>query len=218
MVTEEPADTKQRILDAAEQLFVERGFDAASMRSITAKAGVNLAAVNYHFGSKESLVGAVMDRRIAPLNRERLERLEQLERADGPSAPELDDLVEAFVGPALRLSADPVAGETVMHLVGHAITLHGPLRRIFVGQFREVFERYVAAISRVLPEHSPEDVIWKFLFMIGSMAHTMCLSHDVAAVTEGQVDTEDTEAIIKRLVAFVSAGLRVRVNAIAKSS
>jgi AcrR family transcriptional regulator len=218
MTTEEPADTKQRILDAAERLFVEQGFDSASMRSITSKAGVNLAAVNYHFGNKESLVGAVMDRRIAPLNRERLERLDQLERGDRASAPELGDLVEAFVGPALRLSADPVAGETVMRLVGHAITLHGPMRRVFVGQFRAVFERYVAAIGRVLPEQPPEEVIWKFLFMIGSMAHTMCLSHDVSEITEGRVDTENTEAIIDRLVAFISAGLRARVSAAAEPS
>ena len=73
-------------------------------------------------------------------------------------------------------------------------------------------------IGRVLPEATPEEVIWKFLFMIGSMAHTMCLSHDVEEMTEGLVDTADTEAIIERLVTFVSAGLRARVSATAERS
>src|SRR5262252_5809342 len=85
---EAPVATKDRILDAAEALFMEHGFEATSLRSITAAAGVNLAAVNYHFGSKEELFQAVLTRRLDPMNQERIELLEALEREPKPPSCE----------------------------------------------------------------------------------------------------------------------------------
>jgi AcrR family transcriptional regulator len=205
--TKHSRDTKERILDAAERLFVEQGFDSASMRGITAEAGVNLAAVNYHFGSKDALVAAVLERRIGPLNQERAACLDRLE-LDGLSGREsLEAVVAAFVAPALRLSADPVAGATVMRLVGHAINLHGPLRETFIGQFRGTFERFSAAIGRCLPELPEQEVVWRMLFMIGAMAHTLALSNDLEHVADCACDVHDTETVSRRLVAFLSAGL-----------
>src|SRR2546426_8090555 len=88
------ADTKTRILDTAEKLFGEKGFDATSLRDITAEAQVNLAAVNYHFQSKESLMDAIIERRFEPVNRRRMEMLD----AAGPS-PTVEQIVEAFLSP-----------------------------------------------------------------------------------------------------------------------
>src|SRR5512141_961059 len=100
-------DTRTSILDAAEQEFADRGFGAASLRQIIARAGVNAAAVHYHFGSKEELISAVFERRIAALTVERLKLLDACEAQSRGGRPQLEQLVEAFIGPALRLANDP---------------------------------------------------------------------------------------------------------------
>ena len=94
--------TAERILDAAEELFADLGFDATSTRAITTRAGVNLAAVNYHYGSKDALIEAVFARRLVPLNRERLELLDRVEARAGAGGPAVESIVEAFVRPPMR--------------------------------------------------------------------------------------------------------------------
>src|SRR3989440_1166893 len=100
------ADTKTRILDAAEVLFMEHGFEATSLRSLTAAAAVNLAAVNYHFGSKEELFQAVLTRRLDPMNQERIDRLEKLEREASGKPLSCEKILFAMLIPALRLARD----------------------------------------------------------------------------------------------------------------
>src|SRR5438876_3885821 len=97
-------ETRTRILDAAEELFMQHGFEGTSMRLLTAKAGVNLAAVNYHFGSKDALIEAVFRRRLDPMNIARIAELDNLEAAD--STPSPDAIIRAFITPGLRLMAD----------------------------------------------------------------------------------------------------------------
>ena len=105
-----PAATKDRILDAAEALFMEHGFEATSLRAITAAAAVNLAAVNYHFGSKEELFQAVLTRRLDPMNQRRLALLDRFER-DAASAPlSCERIIVALFVPALELARDPERG------------------------------------------------------------------------------------------------------------
>src|SRR5205807_225879 len=105
MISVEPrTDTKQRILDSAERLFAEHGFEGTSLRAIIADAKVNLAAIHYHYHSKEALLDAVILRRLAPVNRERLELLDACEQAGPPS---LEAVLEAFLAPAFRLGRDP---------------------------------------------------------------------------------------------------------------
>src|SRR6185437_320586 len=103
-----PHETRTRILDAAEELFMQHGFEGTSMRLLTAKAGVNLAAVNYHFGSKHALVEAVFRRRLDPMNAARISALEELERQGHPLTP--DAIIRAFVAPSLRLIEDAKGG------------------------------------------------------------------------------------------------------------
>lgn len=199
-----PTETKARILDAAEALFAERGFEAP-MRSITSRAEVNLAAVHYHFGCKEALVRAVLERRIGPINRERLERLDALEARHAPEAVPLRAMIEAFVGPPLRLPA--CCGSPVMRLLGHTLSLpEGPIRTVISEQFQEVVERFTTAIGRSLPRLPPRDVYWRFLFMVGAMAHSMALSRELERMSKGLCDARDPEATIRRLVEFVASG------------
>ena len=210
-MTEAKTDTKERILDAAEPLFADHGFAATSMRSITARAEVNLAAVNYHFGSKEALIDAVFTRRLHPLNEERLERLAQVEAESSDQAPSLEQIVESFVGPALRLGHDqPV----FMRLLGHALS-EPSVREMFTEQFREVFQRFSVALKRALPSLPPEELVWRFLFMVGAMAYSMAMACDINRMSHGLCKSDDVEATLRRLVPFLAAGMRSAVPAAA---
>ena len=171
------ATTKERILDAAEALFSDQGFATTSLRSITAAAEVNLAAVNYHFGSKEQLIEEVFVRRLGPINRERLENRDRWERGAGEEGPTLEQIIEAFLGPPLRMGHEPERGGAVfVRLLGHTISQPDDrIREMFTRQFREVVPRFIAAFRRRIPDLPTAEIFWRFLFLIGSMAHTMAL-------------------------------------------
>ncbi len=198
--------TRDRILDAAEELFAEQGF-ASSLRNITSSAGVNLAAVNYHFGSKEELIRELFARRLGPLNEERLELLDRAESASGGTPP-LEEIVNAFVGPALRMSHDP-RGAIFMRLFGHTMSQRDDrILRMFTDQLRVVIERFSAALARALPHLGREEILWRMLFMVGSMAHTMALSDKFPSISGGLCQAADVETTLRRLVPFVAGGLR----------
>src|SRR5580700_9791679 len=110
-------DTKQRILDSAERLFADHGFDATSLRSIIADAKVNLAAVHYHFHSKDALLSAVILRRVSHVNRERLRKFVNCSRAADRALLSLDSVLEAFLGPPFPLGSDP-RSKTFLLLIG----------------------------------------------------------------------------------------------------
>ena len=206
--------TKERILDAAERLFAEQGFAGTSTRAITTAADANLAAVNYHFGSKESLIDAVFTRRLEPINRQRLEWLDRLEATGQPS---LEEILEAFLAPPLRVHQDPVEGKSLLHvaqMIGHATSR--PDSRIkdrLIQQFDTIIERFTAALARQLPELEPAQLLWRFLFLIGSMAHTMAISQDIKRFTRGLCDPHDVEGLIRTMVPYAAAGFRAPVAA-----
>ena len=203
-------DTKERILDAAERRFSLHGFAGTSLRAITREAQVNLAAVNYHFGSKEALVEAVFTRRLKPLNRERLDQLSAARKAGGDNGPSLESIVEAFVGPVLRNSRDPDrGGMAFMRLLGHAMNQpQASILLMLAEQFRDLAESFARALHEALPELPREEVLWRVIFMAGSMAHTMCLSEDIDQLTDGQCRGDDADEVIARLVPFLASALR----------
>jgi len=162
-------DTRGRILDAAEALFVEHGFEATSMRTITATAGVNLAAVNYHFGSKEALIQEVFRRRLTWLNRERLRALDAFESEAQGAALKPSQIVEAFFGTALRLAADVQhGGHRFMRLLGRTYTDPARFVRTFLAEeYADVVDRFSVALFRALPDVPREEILWRFHFMLG---------------------------------------------------
>lgn len=204
--------TKDRILAAAEELFAQTGVARTSLRAITALARVNLAAVNYHFGSKEGLVEEVYRRRLDPLNRARLANLERLEtRARKPS---LEDILAAFMSPVASLARDPAqGGPTVMRLLGqtHA-EAEAPFKTWFAGEYKQVLERYHAALCRALPELPPEDVRWRLQFLIGALNYPVAERQLVELVSGEAINPEDVGHVVERLLPFVAAGFRAPVD------
>lgn len=210
-------DTKQRILDVAEQLFAEHGFAGASLRHIIADAGVNLAAVHYHFHSKESLLEAVIVRRTAPLNEERLALLDQVERESGGSAP-LEEVLLAFLGPPIRLILNPSGeGRIFGKLMGR---LHSETNVCFLEiakkHFGIVSQRFRAALVGAVPDLPTDDLNWRMHFAMGAMAHTLSFWDRLEAVSEGRLKPTDSETVIPRLIGFVAAGFRAPVASAAK--
>ena len=202
-------DTKTLILNAAEQAFADRGFGAASLRQIIAQAGVNLAAVHYHFGSKEALIAAVFERRIGALTQERMALLDACEAAGQGPLP-LEKVLEAFVGPALRLTTDPAKGGKVfMRLFGRTIAEPSEhLQTMLNEQFGATLKRFLAAFRRALPALPPAALFWRFQFVVGAMGYLMADPQNLKAVSGGLCDPSDTETAIKELAAFLAAGLR----------
>lgn len=195
----ERADTKTRILHTAEELFGRKGFEATSLRDITTEANVNLAAINYHFQTKDSLIDAVIARRIEPINRARLEMLE----AAGPN-PSIESIVAAFVSPLVEQDTS-----TMVPLLGRVLsTPEMFLLRVFKKHLEPIAQRFREALAEALPEITPVERAWRLLFMAGSMAHVLCWSHVLPDMTGGLCDPSDRKAVIARLVRFVSAGLR----------
>jgi AcrR family transcriptional regulator len=200
--------TKESLLAAAERLFARQGIARSSLRAITQEAGANLASVNYHFGSKGALVRAVFSRHLQPLNRQRLELLERCESTEG--APQLESIVHAFVAPVLRLrNAGQPGQRDLARLMGRTFSEPGDqVRRIVLEEFAEVIDRFTTALARALPEVPPEDLFWRFHFMVGAMVHTAAHGNLAGLISGGLCDPDEVERLTRHLVGFLAAGLR----------
>lgn len=205
------SDTKASLLDAAEALFAELGFAGASLRAITARADVNIAAAHYHFGSKESLLRAVVARRLRPVNRARLEHLDRLEAAVAGSGrtPSLISIVEAFLGPVLTSCATmPDGGRTFAQLLGRVLMGHDErLRAILHDELTEVISRFVPAFGAALPHLSDGELLMRIHFMVGALAHTVGGRDMLSVVFKDRLDVDNLDAMARGLVDFVTAGL-----------
>jgi len=211
--TKTPQKTREAILDAAERLFAEKGFEGASMRAITSNAGVNVAAANYHFGSKEALLKATLARRIGPVNEERLRLLEAVEAESGRRRPAVEKALEALIAPALRLSRDKRrGGRMFMMLLGRIFADPGDrLQTLFLEQFKDIGGRFMPVFQRALPKLPPVELMWRIHFVIGVMAHTMTDTQKLRHISQGACDPEDIEGIVGRMVAFLAAGMKAPV-------
>lgn len=205
--------TKEQILDAAERLITERGIDAVSLRAITAEANVNLAAVHYHFGSKEGLIHKVFERRIRPLNQTRLELLAEAERKAGEGPLDVEVVLRALIEPAIRLSTEHERGSQLMRMCGRIYAEQSAaVQETFEDLFREVAQKFRAAFARALPELPPAEVAWRVHFAIGAMVHTLTGSEKIKRFTDGACDTADTDALVERIVRFCVAGMLTGVG------
>ncbi len=209
--TRAPAATKDRLLDTAEALFMEHGFEATSLRSITAAAGVNLAAVNYHFGSKEELFETVLTRRLDPMNQERLDLLTALESEAAPRAVACERILSAMFIPALRLARDPErGGKNFLRLLGRAYADPAPFIRTFLSeQYAVMINRFKAAFGRALPEMPKKELSWRLHFIMGALSYTLAGTDALKLIAElTPAETGNDEMLLRRLAPFLLAGLQ----------
>lgn len=197
--------TKQRIIEAAEALFAHHGFVRASLRQVTELAEVNLASVNYHFGSKENLIQEVFRRHLDGLNVEREKAFERVHQQSGK--PSLRELLEAFIEPALRLSLDPQRGDCFVRIVTRGfVEYKDQLREFLAREYGEINRRFFAAMASHLPAMSNDEVLRRIDFTIGALTYTM----GDFGLTRREADADPErylEQMTGSLVRFAEAGL-----------
>ena len=199
---------KERILDAAEQLFARHGFYGVSLREITQAARVDVALVGYHFGGKRELFTAVFERRAALLNRERLELLEAVRRAALPGAPSLEAIVNAFTQPLLERAARGGAGwKSYFALIAYVDNSpeFGPM---MTRHFDPLVGRFIAVLREALPRCPPREIYWGYQFLTGALTLTFAGNGRIDELSGGLCRAADLDSVHERLAPYVAAGLR----------
>ncbi len=196
-----PTDqTRTAILNAAERLYADRGFGEVTLRDIVAAAGVNLAAVNYHFGSKDELIAELFVTRSIDHNRERLNELRNAEAAGGGRAP-LDAILRALIGPTLRGCLGPARERSTAarFMIRASIESVPPIRRI---KNREIdhLRKFAAAMRRALPGRDEVELYWALHFALAMAHQTIRDSERLTKLSEGACDLDDVDGIIKRII------------------
>jgi AcrR family transcriptional regulator len=164
------ADTKTQILHAAEVLFARNGYATTTLREITELAGVNLAAVNYHFGSKERLVVELLDRLVLPITEQRIALLDEAEAGGSPGVTEV---LTAFLLPDLRVidelsRRDPSLPRFVSRMYSEGSEL---MAEVIGRQFAESQRRFTSAFQRALPELSADEIVWRLHCVVGIVVY-----------------------------------------------
>ncbi len=201
--------TKIKIMQAAEELFAHAGFHHTTMRAITTKAGVNLSAINYHFGSKEALLTAIFDVHLVPLNEERVQRLNAVARKSQEmgSLPDLDEVMRCFMEPTLALLFAGTSADHFRIIVGRALSEpNQAVRDIFLERVMPVIDLLLDLLCQSMPHSSREEVAWKLRFALGAMSHT--LSSHVSRPPFGSGDTGKTREVVEMLILFIVKGMK----------
>ncbi|GLC97764.1 MULTISPECIES: TetR/AcrR family transcriptional regulator [Cupriavidus] len=202
--------TRERILQAAETLFGARGIDAVSLREVTTAAGVNSAALHYHFGSKEALLAELFQLRAQPIAERRVELLSKVRRENG--RPVLDDILRAFLAPALEVRADG-QGAAFIRLRAWLAFEPAHVRQEMLGKaFNESSRAFLDALAEALPELPRRNLEWRFHFLLGAMVYTMASPGRIESLTERALTTSDSASALEELVAFAAAGFREHTN------
>ncbi|NOY12298.1 MAG: TetR/AcrR family transcriptional regulator [Deltaproteobacteria bacterium] len=203
-------DTKSRIMDAAEQLFARDGFHTTSLRGLTELANVNLAAVNYHFGSKEGLLQAVISRRLLPLNELRRQKLKTVlnQAATVGSPPPAADLLRAFIEPTLDFRNSAPGAKDFIALIGRSLSEPDEtVRNYFIQQILPVFKLLFDSLQKALPDLPADILMARLQFTMGAMGHTMCSSARPKQLIPGFPAPLSDTGLVADLIRFVSAGL-----------
>ncbi|NVK56059.1 MAG: TetR/AcrR family transcriptional regulator [Alteromonadaceae bacterium] len=200
--------TKARIIDAAENLFAEQGYGQTSMREITASANVNLASVNYHFGSKKNLIQAVLKRYFDVLMPQIDEALEALIPSVGRRG--VDQVLQSLMEPLINLNAvRPNGTEVFVQLLGKGYTeSQGHLRTFIMGSYGATVQRLLAMLRTALPAVPADELFWRLHFAIGSFVFSMASSQALTDIAKADYQQDiDIADVIAHLVPFVAQGI-----------
>ena len=204
--------TRQKILDAAEKLFARHGFESTSLRSIIASAGVNLAAIHYHFRGKEGLIRAVIERRFAPVNDERLRLLAEYENRREGQALLVEEILDAFLAPMLRVGLlHSGQGRLLMQLAGRLLQgSEGMLDKAAGSEFERVAVRFLAAFQKAVPL-TKQEIAWRMNFTIGAAARTLFGGVPIrilSSASHEDLQERDVQRVLQRLIAYTAAGMK----------
>ncbi len=199
-------DTKSKILDAAEELFSKNGIGSTSLRTIIAKADVNIAAIHYHFGSKKEVITAIYARRINPVNQKRLADLNKLNEESENNPVTVKDIVEVFLAPILTCKLK--SKKERMRLIGLLGLMHKEPKEVghITDLFKNVFDQFIGALSVAAPHLSVKELTWRFMFMIGVMATSMTNDHIVRKKIDEPGEDLNYEELLNHAVHFITAG------------
>ena len=197
--------TKERLLAVACELFADRGFDSVSLRMITDRANVNLASVNYHFGSKEELIGVVVDDIVRPVNERRLSLLSLI---DYTRQDPIRKIIHAFIDPVFDLSDSGNDDNKYYKLISRCIASRDErVSSIIIKQFPEVLAQFVSALTKALPSIDSNSAHLKIMFMAGALAHSLFHYENLLLISEGRFDLNSTEVLKNELVSFLLTGM-----------
>ncbi len=213
----EAQETRTRLLDAAEIVVSNHGFGGASLREITEKAGVNVALVKYHFGSKDGLVEAMMLRRIQPLDARRLALLDAVEAATPHGALRLEDVLEALIRPPVEVGLSGTEeAKRFLRLIGRVFAEPPVVMNLMGRHLAPMMKRFDTAFARALPGREDHDQAWRKVACMGVVQHSllmMAMMQDLPfplAALRGPAPKPET--VIRRLIAFCAAGMRAEVG------
>ena len=200
------SETRSLILDAAERCFARSGYDGTSIRDITGDAGVNVAAIHYHFGGKEGLLRGVTDRVVVPLNRRRFDLLDALLAVT--ATPTVNQLVEAFVRPDIEtLQQLSERGPSVARLLGRIYSDQTPwIREMTDAQFAEVGDRFLPVFAQALPALTAGELAWRMEQMVAVIVAVF------ATWPERGMSGDEAEELVRRLISFLSGGLKAEAT------
>lgn len=197
--------TKDRILGAAEELFAQHGFVGTSLRQVTSRADVNIAAVNYHFGSKENLINEVFRRRMDEMSRQRLSQLEQASK-DRPG--ELEAVLAAFVEPALAVARDRQGGAAFIRVIARAYAeKNDGLRQFLSEQYGHVLREFARAIAQCVPGLEKEQLYWRLDFLSGALPYAMS-DFGLIKRPAGVSEVAHRKRAADELIRFAAAGIK----------
>ena len=203
----QPKSPKDALLDAAEALYAENGFDGVALRELTKRAGTNLGSVNYYFGSKENLLGEVVSRRIRPINARRMQALETALAKAGTNPPKLEEVLDAFVRPLFEGTEDPQQRESLRRLIVRVfMAADSALVHWFESEILPVGRAFGAAIARARPNLQPRQVAAGLFFFAGAMINTLASRKKLEALSTIIGGLPDDNELLQGLVRFGVAG------------
>ncbi len=203
--------TKEKILDSAKSLFANKGLKETSVRDITSHAGVHLAAVNYHFKTKDGLLKELIDRKMAPLNKKKIKLLDVYEKEFGNEPVPIEYALYALIAPEIEMYFDDpdflrITGQIASHPDEETYT-------IFVENYEKVFARFKEVFLVSLPHLSSEDLMWRMHFLSGSIIYTWTSHEGLTSLSKGLCRLDDQQEIVNKLIAFSASGLRAQTYA-----
>lgn len=200
---------RDRILDAAEALFAERGYDGVTLRQIASEAGVDVALASYHFGKKLDLFNAVFERRAEALNRSRLEALRQVQQTSSPAFPTVEQIIEAFLRPLelTQENADP-GWRHYLALIAYVNNSTYWGKQMMSKLFDDLVQEFIAALRGALPGASDENLYWCYHNLSGALTLTFAQTERIDTLSKGKCLSSDFQAAYDHMIPFVAAGFR----------